>query len=186
MSELSELLGNAIEQRGLSLRQLSSNARELGYTLSHSTISRLQTGTTRKLDEATMDALSAVLPVRVTDLRAAAGLPAGEEEPYAAPPEFGRLSYRQRALLNELIGSFVNTEEKVDAQEISEPIEDPRGKKASRPAGGTGDGRAPIADQLDAGHDTDGDEPDSVPATLADAESLMDENTDGDEASTAS
>lgn len=107
MSALSDLLSTVIKQRGVSLRRLSEDAKNKGYTLSHTTISRLSRGVTQELDEATIRALSDILPVTEAELRKAAGFPAGEGERYIPPADFDRLTHRQRALLNDLIRSFV-------------------------------------------------------------------------------
>jgi len=144
VSALSDLLSQAIEREGKSLRRLAEEAQGQGHTLNHSTISRLRAGTTRDLDEETMVALAAVLPVTVDELRVAAGLPAGEAEPYVAPPEFSRLTYRQRALLDELVRSFVATEEERHAQEVPKPQPSEGSPPPSSPSGEGSGGGAPI------------------------------------------
>lgn len=57
-----------------------------------------------------LDALAEVLSVPISELREAAGLPAGERLPYEPPIEAALLSRRQRQAVDELIRSIVETQ----------------------------------------------------------------------------
>mgnify|MGYP005802255005 CR=1 FL=1 len=54
-------------------------------------------------------ALAHVMPLPLTKLREAAGVPPGEADPYAAPAEASRLNFRQRNALDELIKAFTGS-----------------------------------------------------------------------------
>lgn len=58
--------------------------------------------------EEVLYALSMVMPLDIGDLRAAAGVPRGESDPYVPPLEANRLTHRQRNALDELIRSFTS------------------------------------------------------------------------------
>ena len=106
MTALSELLQGS-NTTGLSARTIARNARELGFTLNHDTAARYLRGNHGRPDEATLQALSKVLKVPMTKLRAAAALPSEETEPYRPPAEASRLSRRQRRAVDEVIRAMV-------------------------------------------------------------------------------
>lgn len=106
MSALSELL-QASNSAGLSARTIARNARELGFSLNHDTAARYLRGNHGKPDEATLQALSKVLKVSMTKLRAAAALPTEVTEPYQPPAESSRLSRRQRRAVDEVIRAML-------------------------------------------------------------------------------
>lgn len=59
--------------------------------------------------EEIIDAFHSVLSIPRTELRVAAGLPAGENSPYTPPAEANLLDHRQRRAVDELIRSIVAT-----------------------------------------------------------------------------
>ena len=106
MTALSELL-QASNSSGLSARTIARNARELGFSLNHDTAARYLRGNHGKPDESTLLALSKVLKVPMTKLRAAAALPNEVTEPYRPPAEASRLSRRQRRAVDEVIRAML-------------------------------------------------------------------------------
>lgn len=106
MTALSELL-QASNSSGLSARTIARNARELGFSLNHDTAARYLRGNHGKPDESTLLALSKVLKVPMTKLRAAAALPNEVTEPYRPPAESSRLSRRQRRAVDEVIRAML-------------------------------------------------------------------------------
>ncbi|HST49622.1 hypothetical protein [Jatrophihabitans sp.] len=106
MTALSELL-QASNSAGLSARTIARNARELGFSLNHDTAARYLRGNHGKPDESTLLALSKVLKVPMTKLRAAAALPNEVTEPYQPPAESSRLSRRQRRAVDEVIRAML-------------------------------------------------------------------------------
>lgn len=111
MSALSELINKGLADRGWSgwsLRTLSAKTDE---RLSHGSIAKYRNGTHGVPDEETVEALSELTGISVERIRRAAGLPEGERDVYQPPPESARLDRRQRHALDELIRSFVTTQE---------------------------------------------------------------------------
>ena len=106
MTALSELL-QASNSAGLSARTIARNARELGFSLNHDTAARYLRGNHGKPDESTLLALSKVLKVPMTKLRAAAALPNEVTEPYRPPAKSSRLSRRQRRAVDEVIRAML-------------------------------------------------------------------------------
>jgi transcriptional regulator with XRE-family HTH domain len=108
MSALSDLLNKA-NTAGLSARSLARTAQAAGFTLNHDTAARYLRGDHGRPDEATLLALSKVLRVPLSRLRAAASLPAEETEPYRPPAESSRLNRRQRRAVDEVIRAMLET-----------------------------------------------------------------------------
>jgi transcriptional regulator with XRE-family HTH domain len=108
MSALSDLLNKA-NGGSLSARSLARNAQAAGFTLNHDTAARYLRGDHGRPDEATLLALSKVLRIPLTRLRAAASLPAEETEPYRPPAEASRLNRRQRRAVDEIIRAMLET-----------------------------------------------------------------------------
>jgi len=106
VSALSDLLTEANTGK-LSARSLARAARAAGFTLNHDTAARYLRGDHGRPDEATLLALSKVLRIPLSRLRAAAALPAGETEPYRPPAESSRLSRRQRRAIDEIIRAML-------------------------------------------------------------------------------
>jgi transcriptional regulator with XRE-family HTH domain len=108
MTALSDLLTEA-NVRNLSARKLALAAREAGFTLNHDTAARYLRGDHGRPNEATLHALSKVLRIPLSRLRAAASLPASETEPYLPPAEASRLSRRQRRAIDEIIRAMLES-----------------------------------------------------------------------------
>jgi len=108
MSALSDLLNKA-NGGSLSARSLARNAQAAGFTLNHDTAARYLRGDHGRPDEATLLALSKVLRIPLSRLRAAASLPAEETEPYRPPAEASRLNRRQRRAVDEIIRAMLET-----------------------------------------------------------------------------
>ena len=106
MSALSELLVRA-NADGLSARSIARQAQEAGFKINHDTAARYLRGDHGRPDEETLQAFANVLPVRLSELRAAARLPAEETEPYRPPAESSRLSRRQRRAVDEIIRAML-------------------------------------------------------------------------------
>lgn len=106
MSALSELLVQA-NTTGLSARSIARQAQESGFSINHDTAARYLRGDHGRPDEETLRAFASVLPVRLSDLRSAARLPAEETEPYRPPAEASRLSRRQRRAVDEIIRAML-------------------------------------------------------------------------------
>ncbi|MEO9239329.1 MAG: hypothetical protein ABI418_14705, partial [Jatrophihabitantaceae bacterium] len=106
MSALSDLLNKA-NTGGLSARSLARTAQGAGFSLNHDTAARYLRGDHGRPDEATLLALSKVLRIPLTKLRAAASLPAEVTEPYRPPVESSRLNRRQRRAVDEIIRAML-------------------------------------------------------------------------------
>ncbi|SHG04295.1 hypothetical protein SAMN05443575_1208 [Jatrophihabitans endophyticus] len=107
MSALSELISTANTEQ-LSARSISRAAQLRGHTLNHDTAARYLRGAHGTPDEATLRALSDVLDIPMSRLRAAAELPSESTEPYTPPPEASRLSRRQRRAVDEIIRAMLD------------------------------------------------------------------------------
>ena len=118
MTALSDLLNEANTGR-LSARSLARSAQDAGFSLNHDTAARYLRGDHGRPDEATLLALSKVLRVPLSRLRAAASLPAGETEPYRPPAESSRLSRRQRRAIDEIIRAMLETPNAATSDELS-------------------------------------------------------------------
>lgn len=108
MSALSDLLNEANAGK-LSARSLARAAQAAGFSLNHDTAARYLRGDHGRPDEATLLALSKVLRIPLSRLRAAASLPAAETEPYRPPVESSRLSRRQRRAIDEIIRAMLES-----------------------------------------------------------------------------
>ena len=118
MSALSDLLNQANTGR-LSARSLARSAQSAGFTLNHDTAARYLRGDHGRPDEATLLALSKVLRIPLSKLRAAASLPVGETEPYHPPAESSRLSRRQRRAIDEIIRAMLESTDTGGQDELS-------------------------------------------------------------------
>jgi transcriptional regulator with XRE-family HTH domain len=127
VSALSELL-QASNSGGLSARTIARNAREHGFTLNHDTAARYLRGNHGRPDESTLQALSKVLKVPMTKLRAAAALPDEVTEPYRPPVEASRLNRRQRRAVDEVIRAMLQPSV---AGKPSTELDTARAKKAA-------------------------------------------------------
>ncbi|MDQ1722896.1 MAG: hypothetical protein QOI26_2630 [Pseudonocardiales bacterium] len=127
MTALSELL-QASNSGSLSARTIARNARELGFSLNHDTAARYLRGNHGSPDESTLLALSKVLKVPMTKLRAAAALPNEETEPYRPPAEASRLNRRQRRAVDEVIRAMLQP---IAASEQVTELDAKRAKKAA-------------------------------------------------------
>lgn len=119
MSALSRLLLTAAGDRGG--RQLAREAQERGVDLGLATIHNYLAGRHGKPTEATLDAFHRLLGVPLAELRTAAGLPQGAEEPWAPPAEAARLTPRQRRALDELIRAIAQPAEASDGSRAPGP-----------------------------------------------------------------
>jgi len=108
MSALSELLVRA-NSAGLSARAIARQAQQAGFSINHDTAARYLRGDHGRPDEETLRAFAQVLPVRLSELRSAAQLPAEETEPYQPPAEASRLSRRQRRAVDEIIRAMLES-----------------------------------------------------------------------------
>ncbi len=106
MSRLSDLLIAANAEK-LSGRAIAARAQAAGHNLNHDTVARYLRGAHGLPDESTLLAFAEVLPITLSELRAAAELPSEVVEPYRPPPESSRLTRRQRRAIDELIRTMV-------------------------------------------------------------------------------
>lgn len=129
VTTLSELL-NAANKNGLSARSIAREAKALNFSLNHDTAARYLRGDHGRPDEDTLVALSSVLEIPLTRLRAAAELPSEVTEPYRPPAEASRLSRRQRRAVDEIIRAML-----IEPAPAAEPVRTPQPRvPASRPA----------------------------------------------------
>ena len=105
MSKLSELLTQA-KAEDMSLREIARRAQKRGHKLTVGTASKYFRGMHGTPDEETLLALHEVLNIPLEDLRTAADLPTGTDEPYEPPSEANRLDLRQRKAVDEIIRLF--------------------------------------------------------------------------------
>jgi transcriptional regulator with XRE-family HTH domain len=108
VSRLSEVI-SAANKDGVSARGLARRAQERGHSLNHDTAARYLRGDHGTPDEATLVALSDVLGIPMTRLRAAADLPSETTTPYVPPAEASRLTRRQRRAVDEVIRAMIDT-----------------------------------------------------------------------------
>ena len=127
MTALSELL-QASNGANLSARTIARNARELGFSLNHDTAARYLRGNHGTPDESTLQALSKVLKIPMTKLRAAAALPNEVTEPYRPPAESSRLNRRQRRAVDEVIRAMLQP------TTTAKPVTDLDAKRAKKAA----------------------------------------------------
>lgn len=112
MSDLSDRLSRAKDELGFSTRQISSEAEKAGYKVSNATAAVYTNGKHGQPDPRTVEALSVVLRVPLTELRDLAGLPEqfGKFEP---TPEADSLTRQQRDVVNEVIKMIAAGNQKV-------------------------------------------------------------------------
>jgi hypothetical protein len=98
----------------------------LSGTLDRATVYRYLAGShPRSPAEAVLEAFAAVLPgVTVVELRAAANLSTGAEEPWVPPVEANRLNYAQRRALEAFIKATVGPVDEIEEPVTSEPAAD--------------------------------------------------------------
>jgi hypothetical protein len=126
LSTLSEYL-NAHLPDGWQKPQL---VEALSGTLDRATVYRYLAGShPRSPAESVLEAFAAVLPgVTVVELRAAANLSTGAEEPWVPPVEANRLSYPQRraleAFIKATVGPVDGTDEPAQPERAAEPAAD--------------------------------------------------------------
>lgn len=125
MSALSDLINQELERRGWSGYSLRTLSTMTDNKVSKDTVRIYRAGTHGIADELTLSAWSDLLKVPVTELREAAGVPAGQTGPYVPPAESGRLSQRARAALDELIRTIASMERN-SYEEAPQPLEGPR------------------------------------------------------------
>jgi len=101
MTNLSDLL-NSVKPTEWSYREVARQAQSRGHKLAPATATAYFGGRHGEPDDATLQALSAVLPVGIEKLREAAGLPT-HATPYLPPPESSRLGRKERRVVDELI-----------------------------------------------------------------------------------
>lgn len=105
MSVLSDLLNNS----GVTARQAADKADELGVRLPYGTIAAYWAGKhPRNPSDTTLMGIAEVTGISLRRLRRAAGMPAGELEPWVPPVEANRLNHRQRDALAELIRTITD------------------------------------------------------------------------------
>lgn len=105
MSALSDLLNRHIEDK---FRELSNRQIAKAAGISRGTVDNYRAGKIPGAPkEEVLQAFHDLLGIPLAELRAAAGVPRGEPEPYKAPAEFNRLSQAQRDALDEFVRSFV-------------------------------------------------------------------------------
>lgn len=107
MSALSELLNRAfaVKYPKASNRKIADEA-----GVSRGTIDNYRRGTHPAVpSDEVLTAFHKLLDIPMGELRAAAGLPVGEDLPYVPPREANMLSDRQRRAVDELIRSIVET-----------------------------------------------------------------------------
>ena len=127
MSTLSEYL-NAHLPDGWQKPQL---VEALSGTLDRATVYRYLAGShPRSPAENVLEAFAAVLPgVTVVELRAAANLSTGAEEPWVPPVEANRLNYPQRRALEAFIKATVGP-----VDDVEEPAQPGAGRRSCSPA----------------------------------------------------
>lgn len=123
MSKLSELLTQA-KAEDMSLREIARRAQKRGHKLTVGTASKYFRGMHGVPDEATLLALHEVLNIPLEDLRTAADLPTGVDEPYDPPSVANRLDLRQRKAVDEIIRLLVRDEQSDDQSATSKPEPD--------------------------------------------------------------
>lgn len=141
MSALSQLLLKA-KPPGLSARALARQAQEAGFSINHDTAARYLRGAHGRPDEQTLRAFAHVLPVRLSELRAAAQLPAEETEPYEPPAEASRLSRRQRRAVDEIIRAMLEPSAAAGVAELDSRRTAGRSGSARRRSTGQADPKA--------------------------------------------
>lgn len=138
MSALSDLLNRYIREserfKGMSNRQIAKAA-----GVSRGTVDNYRSEAAPEAPkEHVLQAFHELLGIPLPELRAAAGVPIGELDPYSPPAEFNRLSRAQRDALDEFVRSFVGPQGErhavpVDSSPESDaPAEAEQGEEVSR------------------------------------------------------
>lgn len=136
MSALSDLLNWHIEDKfpDKSNRQIAISA-----GVSRGTIDNYRSGSHPDAPgEEVLQAFHDLLGIPLAELRAAAGVPRGEPEPYKAPAEFNRLSHTQRTALDEFVRSFVGPQGASHADQPDTPVDSSSSSGAPVQAGREG------------------------------------------------
>jgi hypothetical protein len=147
MTALSELLHEANVQ-SWSSREIARRAEKNGHKLSYASAAVYLGGRHGVPSEQVLAAFSDVLNIPIDKLRAAAGVPTGDGEPWAPPAEANRLDRRQRLALEELIRSMV-TSETTGEDRTDDDQDATRMGREAQPDGLTG-GVGPEGEQLPA------------------------------------
>ncbi len=98
MSTLSNLLNDSNRER-LSGRGIQAIAQARGARVTNTSISKYLRGEPETPSEKVLQAFSVALGIPMTRLREAAGVRAGEPEPFILPENANRLTARQRELI---------------------------------------------------------------------------------------
>jgi transcriptional regulator with XRE-family HTH domain len=121
MTSLSDLLNEHLPD-GWTASDVERAAQAKGYAITRQTAWGFLRGRhASRPDEETLLALADVLRVPITKVRAAAGMPAGENEPWVPPIESARLTRRQRSALEDFIRATVD-EAMVPAPDAVTPL----------------------------------------------------------------
>lgn len=109
MSALPNLLNDSnLEQ--LSARRIAAIAATSGTIVSNTSISKYLRGAPEEPSDEILQAFSVALKIPMPELRKAAGLPAGEAQPFVLPETANRLTARQRELVLHTIRVLLNEE----------------------------------------------------------------------------
>ncbi|WP_323958876.1 hypothetical protein GC088_09975 [Arthrobacter sp. JZ12] len=109
MSSLSDLLNDSNTEQ-LSARRITAIAAAKGIEVSNTSISKYLRAVPEEPSEKILKAFSIALDIPMTKLREAAGLPAGEMEPFVLPESANRLNTRQRELVLHTVRVLLNEE----------------------------------------------------------------------------
>ncbi|MGV0109016.1 hypothetical protein [Arthrobacter sp. CP30] len=107
MTRLSDLLNDSNTER-ISARRIQAIAEAKGVTVSNTSISKYLRGEPDQPSESVLTAFSLALGVPLKMLREAAGLPAGEPDPFVLPESANRLNARQRELVLHTVRVMLN------------------------------------------------------------------------------
>lgn len=109
MRTLADLLNDSNTEQ-LSARRITAIAAAKGIEVSNTSISKYLRAVPEEPSEKVLKAFSVALNIPMTKLREAAGLPAGEMEPFVLPGSANRLNARQRELVLHTIRVLLNEE----------------------------------------------------------------------------
>jgi transcriptional regulator with XRE-family HTH domain len=109
MSRLSDLLNNSNTGQ-LSARRIQAIAEARGVKVTNTSISKYLRGEPETPSEKILRAFSVALNIPMARLREAAGVSAGEPEPFVLPESANRLTARQRELFLHTIRVLLNEE----------------------------------------------------------------------------
>jgi len=115
MSAFSDLL-KASFPKDWSNRDVAREADRLGVRLSRATVDKYTKDDHGTPTEDTIRAFHQVLKIPLVDLREAAGVSAGEPEPWQPPVDADRLGKRQRRIVDELIRLLLAQQQDLDRQ----------------------------------------------------------------------